>query len=201
MHNLHHIRMDENQTSAPKSTLDPAKWIGQLVAAVILAEGIWGLLASLTSNLLVPLLARAMEADSRSPSSLGKGELNVPALFNSVLAFCLAGIVFVLLHEWSRRKPAPIRMKTTRVPNKVSQPAAGPLSVMAPSEPVATLITTPPALQISQEPVSALPVRAPQQSKPTPSPLVTPAKPAKPKPPKEVYYNIVGDPITPTEDD
>ena len=197
--------MDENQTSAPKSTLNPAKWIGQLVAAVILAEGIWGLLASVTSNLLVPLLARVMEVDPRSPLSLGKGELNVPALFNSVLAFCLAGIVFVLLHEWSRRKPAPIRRKTTRVPNKVSQPAAGPLSVMAPPEPVATLIQTAvtpsPALQISQEPVSALPVRAPQQSKPTPAPLVTPAKPAKPKPPKEVYYNIVGEPITPTEDD
>jgi hypothetical protein len=197
--------MDENQTSAPKSTPDPEKWIGQLVAAVILAEGIWGLLASFTSNFLVPLLARVMEVDSRSPSSLGKGELNVPALFNSVLAFCLAGIVFVLLHEWSRRKHAPLRGKTTRVPNKVSQPAAGPLSVMAPPEPVATpiqtTVTPPPALQISREPVSALPVPAPQQSKPTPPPLVTPAKPAKPKPPKEVYYNIVGDPITPTEDD
>jgi hypothetical protein len=197
--------MDENQTSAPKTTLDPAKWIGQLVAAVILAEGIWGLLASLTSNLLVPLLARVMGVDSRSPSSLGKGELNVPALFNSVLAFCLAGIVFVLLHEWSRRKPAPVRMKTTRVPNKVSQPAAGPLSVMPPPEPVAgliqTAVTPPPAPQISQEPVSALPVRPPQQSKPTAPPPITPAKPAKPKPPKEVYYNIVGDPITPTEED
>jgi hypothetical protein len=196
--------MDENQTSAPKSTLNPAKWIGQLVAAVILAEGVWGLLASLTSNLLVPLLARVMEVDPRSPLYLGKGELNVPALFNSVLAFCLAGIVFVLLYEWSRRKPA-VRMKMTRVPMKVSQPAAGPLSVMAPPEPVAaptqTAVTPLPALQISREPISALPVPAPQQSKPTPPPLVAPAKPAKPKPPKEIYYNIVGDPIDPTEND
>ena len=62
--------MDENQTSAPKSTLTPAKRIGQLVAAMILAEGIWGLLTSLTSNLLVPLLARAMDADPQSPSYL-----------------------------------------------------------------------------------------------------------------------------------
>jgi hypothetical protein len=53
------------------------KWIPQLVAAVILAEGIGGLLSSLTSNLLVPLLARAIEVDPRSPSPLGKGELNV----------------------------------------------------------------------------------------------------------------------------
>ncbi|MGA8617421.1 MAG: hypothetical protein WB660_02730 [Candidatus Sulfotelmatobacter sp.] len=198
--------MDENQTSAPNSTLNPAKWIGQLVAAVILAEGIWGLLASLTSNLLVPLLARVLEIDPQSPLYLGKGELNVPALFNSVLALCLAGIVFVLLHEWSRRNPAPVRMKIMRVTKKVSQPAARPLSVMAPPEPVAaptqTAVTPPPAPQISQAPVSAPPVPAPQQkSKPTLPPVVAAAKPAKPKPPKEVYYNIVGEPINPTEDD
>lgn len=204
-HNLHHISMDENQTSAPKSTLNPAKWIAQLVAAVILAEGIWGLLASLTSNVLVPLLARVMGGDPQSPLYLGKGELNVPALFNSFLALCLAGIVFVLLHEWSRRKPAPVRVKMMRVTKKVSQPAAGPLSIMAHPEPVAapaqTAVTPPPAPQISQAPVSSPPVLAPQQSKPTPPPVGAPAKPAKPKPPREVYYNIVGEPINPTEDD
>ena len=204
-HNLHHISVDENQTSVPKSTVTPEKWIGQLVAAVILAEGIWGLLASLTSNLLVPLLARMMVADPQSPLYLGKGELNIPALLNSVLALCLAGIVFVLLYGWSRRKPAPVRVKMMRVPKKVSQAAAGPLSIMAPPEPVAAptqiAVTPPPALQISQAPVSVPPVPAPQPSKPTPPPVVAPAKPAKPKPPKEVHYNIVGEPINPTEDD
>lgn len=193
--------MDENQTSAPKSTLNPAEWVGQLVAAVVLAEGIWGLLASLTSNLVVPLLARVLDGDPQSPSYLGKGELNVPALFNSFLALCLAGIVFVLLHEWSRRKPAPVRVKMMPVTKKVSQPAAGPLSIMAP-EPVAVptqaAVTSPPA---PQAPVSAPAVPVPQQSKPTPPPVVAPAKPAKPQPPKETYYNIVGEPINPTEDE
>ena len=201
--------MDENQTSAPKSTPSPAKWVGQLVAAVILAEGIWGFLASLTSNLLVPLLARVMDGDPHSPSYLGKGELNVPALFDSFLALCVAGIVFVLLYEWSRSKPSPVRVKIMPVTKKVSPPAAGPLSIMAPPEPVAaptqTAMTPPPAPQISQAPVSTPPVPVPapplQQSKPTPPPVVAPAKPAKPKPPKEVYYNIVGEPINPTEDD
>jgi hypothetical protein len=195
---MHHISVDENLTSAPKSTPNPAKWVGQLVAAVILAEGIWGFLASLTSNLLVPLLARVMEGGPHSPSYLGKGELNVPALFNSFLALCLAGIVFVLLHEWSRSKPAPVPVKMMRVTKKVSPPAAGPLSILAPPEPV---VTPPPAPQISQAPVSAPPVPAPQQLKPTPPPVVAPAKPAKPQPPKEVYYNIVGEPINPTEDE
>jgi hypothetical protein len=163
------------------------------------------LLASLTSNLVVPLLARVMGGDPQSPLYLGKGELNVPALFNSFLALCLAGIVFVLLHEWSRRKPAPVRVKVMRVTKKVSQPAAGPLSIMAHPEPVAApaqiAVTPPPAPQISREPVSSPPVVAPQQSKPTPPPVGAPAKPAKPKPPQEVYYNSVGEPINPTEDD
>jgi len=197
--------MDEKQTSAPPSTLNPARWVAELVAAVILAEGIWGLLASLTSNLLVPLLARVMDGDPQSPSYLGRGELKVPALFNSFLAFCLAWIVFVLLHGWSQRKPAPVRVKMMRVPKKVSQPAARPLSILAPPEPVAvptqTVVTPPPARQISQAPVSAPPVSTPQQSKPTPPLVVAPAKPAKPQPPKEVYYNIVGEPIDPTEDE
>ncbi len=140
-----------------------------------------------------------------SPLYLGKGELNIPGLFDSFLAFCLAGIVFVLLYEWSRRKPAPVRVKTMPVTKKVSQPAAGPLSIMAHPEPVAaptqTAVTPPPAPQISQAPVSSPPVLAPQQSKPTPPPVGAPAKPAKPKPPQEVYYNTVGEPINPTQDD
>jgi hypothetical protein len=198
--------MDEKQTSAPPPTLNPARWVAELVAAVILAEGIWGLLASLTSNLLVPLLARVMDGDPQSPSYLGRGELKVPALFNSFLAFCLAWIVFVLLHGWSQRKPAPVRVKMMQVPKKVSPSAARPLSILAPPEPVAvpttqTVVTPPPARQISQAPVSAPPVSKPQQSKSTPPPVVAPAKPAKPQPPKEVYYNIVGEPINPTEDE
>jgi hypothetical protein len=195
--------MNENQTSAPESTLNHAKWVVQLVAAVVLAEGIWGLLASLTTNLLVPLLARVMDGDPQSPSYLGKGELNVPALFKSFLTLCLAGIVFILLHGWSQRKPALVRVKMMRVPKKISQPPAGPLSIIAPPETVAvptqTGVTPPPAPRISQAAVSLPSVPAPQQSKPTPPPVVAPAKQAEPH--KEVYYNIAGEPINPTQDE
>ncbi len=196
--------MDENQTFTPQTTPNPARWIGQLVAAVILAEGIWGLLASLTGSLLVPLLARAMGGDPQSPLYLGKGEVNIPALFHSFLAFCLAAIVFVVLHEWSRKRAAPVRVKMVQVTKKVSQPAAGTLSIMAPPEPVAaptqTAVSPPPASQLSQAVVSSPPVPTPQQSKPTPPPVVAPAKAGKPQPPKEVYYNIVGEAIDPTEE-
>jgi len=183
--------------------MNSAKWVGQLVAVVILAEGIWGFLASLTSNVLVPLLARAMNGDPGSPTYLGKGEVNVPALFNSFLALCLAGIVFVLLYGWSQRKPLAIQAKMIRVPEKVSQPTPGPLSIIAPPKAVAAptkAVANPsPASQISQAPVSIPPVPTPQQSKPTPPPVAAPTKPAKPQPP-QVYYNLVGEPINPTED-
>jgi hypothetical protein len=196
----------ENQISTSESTPNPGKWISQMVAAVILAEGIWGFLASLTSNLLLPLLARVMDGDPQSPLYLGKGEINVPALFTSLLALCLAGIVFVLLHEWSRRKPAQVRVKMVRVTKPVSQPAAGPLSIMTPPGPLATTSkapeTPPPARQVSPAPVPVPPAPVPQQSKPAPLPAAPPAKPVAPKSPKrEVYYNIVGEPINPTEDD
>ena len=67
----------------PRIDPESRKMDRSLVAAVILAEGIWGFVTSLTSNLLVPLLARVMKIDPQSPLYLGKGELNVPALFNS----------------------------------------------------------------------------------------------------------------------
>jgi hypothetical protein len=179
--------------------------MGQLVSAVILAEGIWGFLASLTSNVLIPLFARVVDGDPQSPSYLGKGELNIPALFNSFLALCLAGIVSALLYWWSLRKPALVRVKTKGVIQKVSQPATGPLSIVASPEPVAAptaaAVTPTPAPQIQQASVSTPPVLAPQRSKPTPPAVVVPSKPEKPKAPKEVYYNLVGDPIDPTEDD
>jgi hypothetical protein len=184
----------ENQTSATESTPSPRKLAGQLVAAVILAEGIWGFLASVANNLVVPLLARTMEADPQSPLYLGKGELNIPAVFTSVLALCLAGIVFVLLYEWSRRKSTPARVKM--VVKKTSQPDVGQLSITAPPQPVPPpRNAAPPVAQVSQAPAPVPP--PPLQSKPAP-PVATPAKPAKSK---EVYYNIVGEPINPTEDD
>ena len=192
--------MDENRTSVPESIRNPGKWMLQLVAAVILAEGIWGFLASLTRDLLVPLLARVMKIDPQSPLYLGKGELNAPALFNSLLALCLVGIVFLLLYEWSRRRPSHVRTKIAQRTKTVSQPTAAPLSIMAPPQPVVSPTPTPvnpsPPV-ISQTPASASPLPAPQVSKPVPTPLVVPAKKTK----REVYYNIVGEPINPTEND
>jgi hypothetical protein len=214
--------MDEiPRTSSPEwSAADTGRWIGRVVIAVILAEAIWGFIASLTSNLILPLLARTMGGDIQSPLYLGKGDINVPALFVSVLELCFAGIVAVILNSVVQRKPKMIRVKSIRVSPIPAQPAA------PPSAPPRLI---PPVQVVAQEPPPSPPVvsySAPETSAPPPAPATPPeqfwsppepaqepkavapppppkptAKPAKPKAPKEIYYNIVGEPINPTEDD
>ena len=216
-HNLHHILMDEiRRTSSPESSaLDSGKWIGRVVIAVILAEGIWGLIISVTNNLILPLLARTMGGDIQSPLYLGKGDFNVPALFTAVLQLCFAGIAAVILNSWVQRQPR-VRTNSARVSGIPAQPATPPLSPRSVA-PVQAASVPPPSITAVPAP-AAPPTSAPSPSAPQPpsgqfwSPPEParpkaaaapppPTKPAKPKPPKEVYYNIVGEPINPTEDD
>jgi hypothetical protein len=210
-----HIYMDEiPRTSPPElSGADAGRWIGRVVIAVILAEGIWGIIVSFTNNVILPLLARTMGGDVQSPLYLGKGDFNVPALFTSVLELCFAGIAAVILNSWVRRKPSVIRGKSVRVSPIPVQPAAPSPPPVAPVRAAAAVPSpTSAPIQAPVAPSTAAPSpSAPPQgqfwSPPEPprpkatTPPPPPAKPAKPKPPKEVYYNIVGEPINPTEDD
>lgn len=214
-------------SSPESSAADTGKWIVRVVIAVILAEGIWGFIASLTNNLILPLLARTMGGDVQSPLYLGKGDVNVPALFASVLELCFAGITAVILNSFLQKKPK-VRSKPARVspvaalsitPTQPtapapSQPAVIPVkaapSAPSPIPPVVTYSAPEPP-----EPLPAPPAGSPVPSQslsppaPAPSPKAAappatpkaPTKPQKPKPPKEIYYNIVGEPINPTEDD
>jgi hypothetical protein len=182
------------RTVTPESSAsDPGKWIGRVLIAVLLGEGIWGLIVSLTNNLVLPLLARTMGADAQSPLYLGKGDFNVPALFTSVLELCFAAIVAVVLNSWVGRKPRLTRSKPVRmspIPAQPGAPAASPQSgvpVQAAASPSSEQFWSPP------EPSQ------PKTGAPAPPPPTV--KPAKPTPPKEVYYNIVGEPINPTEDE
>jgi hypothetical protein len=214
--------MDEIKTSAPESpALDAGKWIGRVVTGVILAEAIWGFIASLTNNLVLPLLARTMGGDAQSPLYLGKGDINVPALFASVLELCFAGIAAVILNSVVQRKAKVIRVKAVRVSPIPAQPASPPSSPPRAVAPVQELAPEPPprppvvtyaAPQPPVPPPAPLapattpeqfwqPEPVPQPKAVAPPPSKPPAKPTKPKAPKEVYYNIVGEPINPTEDD
>ena len=215
--------MDEiPRTSLPEpSAADTGKWIGRVVIAVILAEGIWGFIASVTNNLVLPLLARTMGGDVQSPLYLGKGDFNVPALFTSVLELCFAGIAAVILNSWVQRKPTVTRSKVVRVSPIPAQPAvtpppplaAAPVQAAAASVQAAATAPVPvpaaPSLSAQSGPAQVPPAGQfwsppevmPPKAAAAPAPPKTPAKPAKPKPPKEVYYNIVGEPINPTEDE
>jgi hypothetical protein len=201
----------------PKASLpeppavDAGKWIGRVLIAVILGEGIWGLIVSLTNNLLLPSLARAMGADAQSPLYLGKGDFNIPALFTSVLELCFAGIAAVVLNAWVQRKPRMTRSKAARVspiPAQLAIPPSPP-AVVPVQTPAPATAPAPAAPSILAQSPSApapssgqfwSPPEPPSRPKVAAAPPPT-AKPAKPKPPKEVYYNIVGEPINPTEDD
>jgi len=215
--------MDEiARNTAPDPAADAGTWISRLLIAVILGEGIWGLVVSVTRNLILPVLAKTMGGDVQSPLYLGKGDVNVPALFTSVLELCFAGIIAVVLNARVQRKARSTRGKPVRVTARPVQPAASTRPAIptvkpavAPPEvkPVAAPVAHAPTAPVPAAPPPSVAVPSPGQfwSPPEPSsqpkpaaaapPPKPPAKPAKPKPPKEVYYNIVGEPINPTEDE
>ena len=206
------------ETSNPQvPSNDSGKLIGRVLLAVILGEGIWGLLVSLTHDLIVPALAGVLGGDPQSPLYLGDGTFHIPAIFAAFLQFCLAGIVAIILNSYVNRGPrtvrivrvvpaatvpTPVKPIATVPPPAPSIPApavppvtpplavARPISPPAPSPVVATapMEPKPPA---PVPPPAAPPQPIPVAKAPTPAP-VPPAKPAKPK---KIYYNIVGDPV------
>jgi hypothetical protein len=210
--------MDEIARNAtPESpAADAGRWIGRLLIAVILGEGIWGLIVSLTHNLILPLLAKTMGSDVQSPLYLGKGDVNVPALFTSVLELCFAGIVAVVLNAGIERKAVSTRSKPVRVTVGPARPAPALTPVKAAAVPPPVIKPAPALVAPIPAPAQSVTPSAPSPSsgqfwsppEPSPQPKASappspkpPARPAKPKPPKEVYYNIVGEPINPTEDE
>jgi len=191
--------MSENaNSSVPSPSLALGKWLGLVVSAVVLAEGIWNTLVSLTKNLLLPLMARAIGGDAQSP--LGKGDFNFLDLFVSVLELCLAGIVFLSIKIWATRgAPAVRRVRRVAAPSLVPPEPPAPVVaravVAAPTVPAPEAPPPPPVL-------SEAPAPTPQPPRPSPAPVPPPAptKAKKPEKPKEVYYNIVGEPITPDDE-
>jgi large-conductance mechanosensitive channel len=184
----------------PSSQLSPSdskKWILRIILALVLGQAIWGLVVSLTSNLIVPLTARVMGNDPNSPLYLGKGEIDVPLLFISIVEFCLGGIVAVILNSSIQKTPKIVRRKVSTAGSLSLQPSPAPPAPPNPlTAPVmSTAVPRPPAkpVQAAPAPVPA-PVAATATSKPAPQ------KPEKPKPPKQIYYNSVGDPIVMDDD-
>ena len=178
--------MDETlqEATTESSPADSRTWIGRILIGVILGEAVWGFLVSITNNLALPAMSRLLGSDPQSPLYLGKGDFNVPGLFTAVLELCFAGIIAVFLNSWSQKTRRVRTVKTVRVAPATVPSITAP--VRAPDPPPSP--TPQPAMP------SAASVPAPQPTPPAPPPAPL-AKPAKPKAPKEVYYNIVGEPI------
>ena len=188
--------MDET-LKAPESS-DSRRWIGRILMAVVLGEALWGFLVSITNNLALPAMARVVGGDAQSPLYLGKGDFNVPALFASVLELCFAGILVVLLSARSQKSG---RSQVRQV--RVAPIAAGPLAPVVALAP--TAVPEPSAeSRVTSVVEPGVRAKAPVTSEPSAPPLDLPApqptKAAKPKRPKQVYYNIVGEPVE-TEDE
>jgi hypothetical protein len=173
-----------SSTAAPETWTSPRS-IARLVMAFLLAQAIWASLVSLTNNLVLPLLAGAMGGDPASPLSLGKANINVAGLFSSGLELCFAGLVAVILGFWPQRRVTVVR-RTVRV---------------GPAPPAATPKAVPTAVQAAPSAPQATTAVPPTAAAAKPLAPSTPPAPAQPKPPKDVFYNIVGEPISPTEDD
>ena len=177
--------MDDNRkATAPKPiATDLGEWMWRIVVAVIVGEAIWGFLLSITHDLILPLIARA----------IGGGQsvsLPVPALFASVIELGLAVMVAILLNSWftrpvnSRAKPVSAG-SSTPVPARAADRIAA--STMVASAAAVAAPANAPATKVNSVP-------------PPGSPAPNPPKSEKTKPSKKVYYNTVGEPVDTDED-
>jgi large-conductance mechanosensitive channel len=221
--------VDQQVKAFTSEGADARKWIGRIIMAVILGQAIWNLIVAVMNNLVVPWLGDVMEQSSGFPSSFTQRPYDYPDLFVSVLEFCIAGIVALILNYFFQRqrvgrvKPgessAPIApVEPARVVPQAAAAAASiqatPVAPPAPgarpdpgTPPAAVTVTHPaPAAFVTPGPVarsvavasSAQPVANSVAAKSLLS--ASKGEPRKLKKPKEVYYNIVGQPV-PSDDD
>lgn len=218
--------MDETPKTLPAQwTLwGPKKWVALIISGLVLGEAVWMAIVSLTRDVILPLMAMAMgEETASSPLSLGKQDFNFPDLFTAVLQLCLAGIFVIILNAWIQKKPKYGKTKSLSLAQPVAPTATA--KFKSPVMTQASAASQPPASSTLSFSRPLVPRNAPAgfaasqpdlSAKPEPVPpaAVAPSKPripstsapARPKPekahePKEVFYNSVGERITPLDDD
>src|SRR5262249_34590097 len=143
---------------------------------------------------------QGMGGDPKSPLYLGNGNIDIPALFVSVLQLCFAGIVAVVFNSMIRKAPKAGRRKS-RGGTSIAPTALPPRPIVAPPQQATS--AQPPAASQAPAPVAAPPIasRPATQAVAPPKPAVAPAPPPKdPGKPKKIVYNLVGDPIPDDED-
>jgi hypothetical protein len=176
--------MNETPKEAPRpSALDSSRWIYRIVIAVVLGEAIWSFLVSVTDDLILPAITRVAGGV--------QFDFKIPKFFVSIIELCLAIIVASVL-SWFRRtlrtnyKPAKRTPEIPPHPAPSTSPSATP-TIVAPAP-----TSTAKAAAAASAATAAIALNVPTSAPPSSTP---PAKPAKPKREKQVYYNIVGEPM------
>src|SRR5256886_12973701 len=95
--------MEQTVKTFTSEGADARKWIVRIIMAVILGEAIWSLIVSIMNNLVVPWLGDVMGQASGLPTSFTQRPYDYPDVFVSVLEFCIAGIVAVMLNYFLQR--------------------------------------------------------------------------------------------------
>src|SRR5437867_6739159 len=221
--------MDQTVKTFSSGGADARRWIGRISLAVILGEAIWSLIVSIMNNLVVPWLGDVMGQASGLPTSFTQRPYDYPDLFISVLEFCIAGIVAVMLNyflQWQRAGSVkPVKSSAATAPveparvvpqataaaatTQATSPVAPPAPVAKP-DPITrpapvTLAPAAPAPFVAPGSVArpmAVAPSAPPVANSVAKPLPSAPKTAPPKlkKPKEVYYNIVGEAMPSDED-
>jgi hypothetical protein len=206
---------------------DPGKWLGRVIVGVLLGEAIWNLIVSAMNNLFVPWLGDVMGQSSGLPASFTQRPYNYPDFFVSFWQSCVAAFMAAVLNYFfqrqtaARAKPAKtaVQVRPVEAPVSISQNPALELASREPSSPTAAVpvvkpdpvmyasVTAVPPAPIT-EPVPAVRPAAVAQELPPDPPLST-AKPPQSVPKieskkrekrKEVYYNLVGEPLPSDEE-
>jgi large-conductance mechanosensitive channel len=169
--------------------------MGRLLVAVLVGEGIWNVIVSLTNNVIVPWLGDVMGQSSGLPTSFTQRPYDYPDLFVAIIELCLAGLVAVAINAFfqkprrvkikvQKRVVSPASVAPTQVVPVVTNPPPAPAVVPRTDVPVAPVVAprpVPAAVPVSPPPVVTQPPPAPVR----PAPMVE-AKPAavvQPQPP------------------
>lgn len=153
--------------------------------AVVLGEAIWAFLVSIVNNVALPVVAKLIGGNSQLFFNVGKADFDFPALFISILELGLAMIVALIVNSWSNKLQG--RAEKPILLPKLESPNPKPIAAPAAKPPSAASIGVAAPIDVSAKPLQSevQPERQQAQS----------LKAPKSKKAKEVYYNIVGEPL------
>jgi large-conductance mechanosensitive channel len=201
------------------------KWIGRIIIAVILGEAIWSLIVSVMNNLVVPWLGDVLGQSSGLPASFTQRPYDYPDLFVSIVEFCVAGLIAMILNYFFQRQrvervkpvksvvatapiePAKVIPEAVTAVAKTTSPVAPPAVLMRPDpivppSPPPVGPAAPAAFFSPERPVAVAPQSPPVADlvAPQPRPVAPKTAPPNVKKAKETYYNSVGEPVPSDED-